>query len=152
MRNLLSLTPYRPLSLRLSNCSNHSLWCVIVEKGGSVSGVGYTVAVCAIKTSVQVGCFRFSRCFHLIIDVSFSSARWRLVTRLTQSPELGVWAFDFPFPVMFLFSAALANRPWLAVVERFRMLLRSPTDDADGLIVLVLVGIETLSSAARFHR
>src|SRR6266849_10235691 len=39
--------------------------------------------------SVQVGCSRFSRCCHLIIDLS-SISRWKWARRLSQSPELGV--------------------------------------------------------------
>jgi hypothetical protein len=38
--------------------------------------------------SVQVGCSRYSRCCHLIFDLS-SISRWKRARRLTQSPELG---------------------------------------------------------------
>jgi hypothetical protein len=46
--------------------------------------------------SVPVGRSRFSRCCHLIIDLSFHLERWKWAWRLTQSPELGVWAFVLP--------------------------------------------------------
>jgi hypothetical protein len=38
--------------------------------------------------SVQVGCSRFRRCCHLIVDLS-SILRWKWARRLTQSPKLG---------------------------------------------------------------
>jgi len=38
--------------------------------------------------SVQVGCSRFSRCCHLIFDLS-SISRWKWARQLTQSPKLG---------------------------------------------------------------
>ena len=47
--------------------------------------------------SVPVGCSRCSRCCHLIVDLCFH-LRWkRWARRLTQSPELGVWAFALLF-------------------------------------------------------
>ena len=39
--------------------------------------------------SVQVGCSRFSRCCHLIFDLSFPLDDGSWARRLTQSPELG---------------------------------------------------------------
>jgi hypothetical protein len=39
--------------------------------------------------------------------------------RLTQSPELGIVAFDFPFPEMFLFLCCYRQRTLLAVAQRF---------------------------------
>ncbi len=47
--------------------------------------------------SVQVGCSRFSRCCHLIVDLCFHHDDGSWARRLTQSPELGVWAFALPF-------------------------------------------------------
>src|ERR1700676_4626699 len=45
--------------------------------------------------SVQVGCTRFSRCCHLLVDLCFH-LRWkRWARRLTQSPELGAGARYF---------------------------------------------------------
>src|SRR6266404_8297379 len=46
--------------------------------------------------SVQVGCSRFSRCCHLIIDLPFHPENGSWARRLTQSPELGAWAFSYP--------------------------------------------------------
>jgi hypothetical protein len=39
--------------------------------------------------SVPVGCSRFSRCCHLIIDLGFISRDGTWARRLTPSPELG---------------------------------------------------------------
>ena len=52
------------------------------------------LSMSALVRSVQVGCSRFSRCCHLIIDLWFIS-RWKWARRLTQSPELGfrLWLF-----------------------------------------------------------
>jgi hypothetical protein len=47
--------------------------------------------------SVQVGCSRFSRCCHLIVDLCFHPDDGSWARRLTQSPELGVWAFALRF-------------------------------------------------------
>src|SRR5438309_7730001 len=69
--------------------------------------------------SVQVGYSRFSRCCQLIIDLSFHLKDRSWARRLTQSPELGVLAFDFPFPEMFLFLCCDRQRTLRAVVQRF---------------------------------
>src|SRR2546425_5757598 len=45
--------------------------------------------------SVQVGCSRFSRCCHRIVDLSFHPAEGSWARPLTQSPELGAWALYF---------------------------------------------------------
>ena len=47
----------------------------------------------------------------------FPSGTW--ARRLTQSPELGVLAFDFPFAEMFLFLGCDRQRTLLAVVQWF---------------------------------
>jgi hypothetical protein len=44
---------------------------------------------------------------------------WKWARRLTQSPQLGVLAFDFPFPEMFLFLRCDRQPTWLVVMERF---------------------------------
>ena len=51
--------------------------------------------------SVQVGCSRFSRCCHLIVDLCFRLHNGSWARPLTQSPELGAWAFAFSFLRMF---------------------------------------------------
>src|ERR1700758_2973726 len=67
--------------------------------------------------SVLVGCSRFSRCCHLIIDLSAIS-RWKWARRLTQSPELG-------FGLLLLLSKNVLllccdqRRTLLVVVQRF---------------------------------
>jgi hypothetical protein len=45
---------------------------------------------------VQVGCSRFSRCCHLIVDLYFHLHDGSWARPLTQSPELGVWILIFP--------------------------------------------------------
>jgi hypothetical protein len=46
--------------------------------------------------SVQVGCSRFSRCCHLIVDLS-SISRWNLGQAIDAVTGTRLWAFAFPF-------------------------------------------------------
>src|SRR6266481_1974145 len=68
--------------------------------------------------SVQVGCSRFSRCCHLIIDLS-SVSRRKWARRLAQSPELGAWAFVFSFRRRCLTLCCRRQRCRVAVAQRF---------------------------------
>ena len=75
------------------------------------------LSVSAVRP-VQVGCSRFSRCCHLIVDLSFIFAgSW--ARRLTQSPELGVLGFVFFLPKNVLTLCCCRHRPPVAVVQRF---------------------------------
>ena len=55
--------------------------------------------------SVQVGCSRFGRCCHLIIDLS-SVSRRKWARRLTQSPELGFGLLLFLSKNVLTYAAA----------------------------------------------
>ena len=79
--------------------------------------------------SVQVGCSRFSRCCHLIIDLDFHPYDGSRARPLTQSSELGVWAFVFPSLEDFDFMLPPASLPGDCCAT-VRTLLRSPTNDA----------------------
>src|ERR1039458_6438252 len=53
--------------------------------------------------SVQVGCSRYSRCCHLIFDLS-SISRWRWGQAFDAVTGTRLWAFAFPFCFCFSFS------------------------------------------------
>src|SRR6266404_156619 len=76
--------------------------------------------------SVQFGCSRFSRCCHLIIDLPFHPENGSWARRLTQSPELGAWAFSYPR--MFFITLPPAGQGGCCCAT-VRILLRSPTND-----------------------
>ena len=61
-----------------------------------------------VVRSVQVGRSRFSRCCHLIVDLS-SVSRQKWARRLTQSPELGFRLLIFLSQSCFCFYAAIAS-------------------------------------------
>jgi hypothetical protein len=62
--------------------------------------------------SVPVGCSRFSRCCHLIVDLDFHPYDRNRARPLTQSPELGALGFCFFLPKKILTYAAAGIATW----------------------------------------
>ena len=108
--------------------SQVGFWLLVTSSPSRVAAVATLPSALfdeRLVRSVQVGCSRFSRCCHLIIDLS-PSLGWKWARRLTQSPELGAWA-----------STSELWKTTLPPVARFacdyaavRILLHLPTADA----------------------
>src|ERR1700674_296234 len=68
--------------------------------------------------SVQVGCSRFSRCCHLLVDLHPIPKNGTWARRLTQSPKLGFGLWLFLSKNVFD-SCGCRHRFLIAVVQRF---------------------------------
>src|SRR6266487_2628977 len=66
------------------------------SRAAAVATLPSALLVSDFVRSVQVGCSRFSRCCHLLVDLG-PSLDGSGARRLTQSPELGAWAFCASF-------------------------------------------------------
>src|SRR6202035_3874353 len=77
----------------------------------SVATLPFALSWSDFVRSVQVGCSRFSRCYHLFVDLNFHLFDRSWARQLTQSPELDFghllpFAEDFDF--MLLPAAGIA--------------------------------------------